>query len=346
VVRNTYINITNVTYVNRDHGFAAMRRDDFANGRRGLVRVDARDMHQARIVDRPDVNRGVFVTRPVGRPVRVAGTDPKLINQRGKMVGMRPGSVAQTPPVRRIEPVRPPKGRETVAPPSNSRFRPGQNGGYERTSPSQQQPNNRSGQPGRVNPAMPVRPQGGPARALPGYNDEQPQQPANNGNRGNQNRNDRGGNNGRGNDRGQQPNQPATVNQPSQQHEPAPVRPVGRPERPVKTPEQNRNDEPNYQQPRQNNRVEQPQRNEQQQQLKRFEQTPPQQQQNERAQPKQAPRPQAPSAARPAPQPRQANPQQNRNEHGNARSDDRGNQKNQKEEKPKEKEKDHGPKGR
>ncbi|MDE3201371.1 MAG: hypothetical protein KGN79_10675 [Acidobacteriota bacterium] len=351
VVRNTYVNITNVTYVNRDRGFAAMRRDDFANGRRGLVRVDARDMHQVRVVDRPDVNRGVFVARPVGRPVRVAGTDPTLINQRGKMVGMRPGRVEQAPPVRRVEPARPPRGREVVPPPSNSRFRPGQNGGYERTNPGAQQQNNR---PDRA----PVRPQGGPAQALPGYNNERPQQPGYNDNRGNDRQNQdrgnqKGNNNNRGNDRGQQPNQPPAASQPGQPEQPrqpAPVRPVGRPERPVEMPGQNRNDAPNYQQPRQNDRNQQdsqppqenrtnqpPQRNEQQQQMRRFEQVPPQQQ-NERVQPRQEPRPQPPSNVyRPEPQRRQDNVQQNRN--------DRGNQTNDKKEEKKPK-KDHGPKGR
>jgi hypothetical protein len=60
-VQNTYINVVNVTnvrYVNQTRGMTAMRRDDFASGRSARnvsVRVDPREMQQARPLSRPDV---------------------------------------------------------------------------------------------------------------------------------------------------------------------------------------------------------------------------------------------------------------------------------------------------
>jgi Family of unknown function (DUF6600) len=168
-VQTTYVNIvnvTNITYVNRDRGIAAMRQDDFANGRGGVVRVDSRQANQIHFVDRPPVNstRGVFVARPVGRPVAVSGTRPMVINQHGQMIGMRPGSVAQQPPLRTFTPVRPPAGRVVAAPPSTSRFKPGQpvTSGNPQFSPNPQ---------GGQNQTMPVRPVGRPVMPLPGHQD-------------------------------------------------------------------------------------------------------------------------------------------------------------------------------
>jgi len=158
-------NVTNITYINRTH-VTAVRRDDFASGRRMrdvAVRVDPREMQQFRPVAQPSVAapQRPIITRPVARvPVRVER--PMLINQRGQEIAAKPRAVPQAPPVRQAPPQRPLPGRTVIAAPAH----PAPNGrGQQNQFPAaqgnqQQRPDNRQNQPSlgvpRANPAGPV----------------------------------------------------------------------------------------------------------------------------------------------------------------------------------------------
>lgn len=331
-VQKTYINITNVTYVNRANGVTAMRPDDFAAGRsarQGAVQVDRRQFDRVQVVDHPaPVTRQSFVTRPVARPVPVATHTPVFINRQGMQISAKPGAAPVAPPqMRNQPPQRQLPGRTVVAPPQNSRF---QNGNPQpRGNPNgngnrQEQPNN--GSPAQNPSQRPVigQPVGRPATPINGRGlvQEQPQQnqpPA--------------------------PNPPAGTN-PQQPHAPD-ARPIGRPAAPINgrglvppqsnqnpaapaqpqpTPQQPRNQPPAQQQPdpQQNHRQEpapaQPDRHEpaapQQAQPPRQMPQPaaPQPQKNQPparqdAAPAQPARPQTPQPNRPADQPRPNQPQ-------------------------------------
>jgi len=126
-VQTTYVNVvnvTNITYINQTHGATAMRQDDFASGRSGrnvAVRVDPREMQQARALQQPDVAAAprAIVSRPVSRPVPVSIQRPVLINQQGKQIAARPGAVPVAPPVRQEPQIRPLPGRTIVAAPAH-----------------------------------------------------------------------------------------------------------------------------------------------------------------------------------------------------------------------------------
>ncbi len=126
-VQNTYVNVvnvTNITYVNQTRGASAMRHDDFAQGRsmrNVAVRVDPREMQQARVLQQPQVappSRAI-VSRPVTRPVPVSVQRPNLINQQGKQIAARPGATPVAPPVRQEPQPRPLPGRTIVAAPAH-----------------------------------------------------------------------------------------------------------------------------------------------------------------------------------------------------------------------------------
>lgn len=168
-VQNTYVNVvnvTNITYVNQTRGATAMRQDDFASGRsvrNVAVRVDPRDMQQARPLARPDVapTPRAIVSRPVTRPVRVSSQRPELINQQGRQITARPGATPIAAPVRPAPPIRQLPGRTIVAAPAHpvqngpggSQFPGAQNGQQLRPgSPSIVYP---GGVP-RANPVAPV----------------------------------------------------------------------------------------------------------------------------------------------------------------------------------------------
>ena len=173
-VQNTYVNVTNVTnvtYINQTH-VTAVRRDDFASGRRVrdvAVRVDPREARQIRPLERPAVappSRPI-ITRPVAHvPAKVER--PMLINQRGQEIAARPGAKPVAAPVRQAPPPRPLPGRTVVAAPThqgpNGRGQQGPNQlptaqGNQNQRPDQRpnQPNQPSGMP-RANPAGPVLP--------------------------------------------------------------------------------------------------------------------------------------------------------------------------------------------
>lgn len=268
-VERTYVNVvnvTNITYINRTH-VTAVRRDDFASGRRVrdvAVRVDPREMQQIRPLERPPVaapSRPI-ITRPVAR-VPVKMQRPMLINQRGQEIAAKPRAVPVAAPVRQAPAPRPLPGRTVIAAPAH----PAPNGrGPQNQFPAaqgnqQQRPDNRQNQPPlgtpRANPAGPV----------PGYQ-RGIDRPGNQPNLNQQNQNER-----------QQPPQPTgrplppnyqqqeNRGNPPQMNQPDHGRPNdqqrGRPD----NPEQNRPNQPvppNYQQPRPNQpvppNVQQPQR--------------------------------------------------------------------------------------
>jgi Family of unknown function (DUF6600) len=118
------VNVTNITYINQAHGGTGMRHDDFASGRSGrnvAVRVDPREMQQARALQQPNVAppTRTVVSRPVARPVPVSIQRPLLINQQGKQITAKPGAVPVAPPVRNEQHVRPLPGRTVVAAPAH-----------------------------------------------------------------------------------------------------------------------------------------------------------------------------------------------------------------------------------
>ena len=159
-VQNTYVNIvnvSNVTYVNQTRGATAMRQEDFASGqsaRSVAVRIDPRDMQQARPLAQPEVapTPRAMLSRPVTRPVPVSIQRPELINQQGRQISAKPGATPVAAPVRAAPPIRPLPGRTIVAapaPPVPNRPVGGQFPGAQ------------SGQPGQPNNGYP----GGPPHA-------------------------------------------------------------------------------------------------------------------------------------------------------------------------------------
>jgi hypothetical protein len=175
-VQRTYVNevnvtnITNVTYINERH-VTAVRRDDFASGRRVrdvAVRVDPRDMQHFRPVAQPQVaapSRPI-ITRPVAHvPVKVQR--PMLINQRGQEIAAKPKAVPVAPPVRQTPQPRPLPGRTVVAAPAhpvqNGRGPQGPNQSPAARGNQDQQRNNQTNQPPLGTPRA------NPAGSVPGY---------------------------------------------------------------------------------------------------------------------------------------------------------------------------------
>jgi hypothetical protein len=132
-VQKTYVNVVNVTnvnnitYVNRTTAVTAMRQQDFAAGRsvsQSAVRVDPREMAQARVLERPQVapTREAVINRPAARPVPVAVQRPTLINARGLAVSAQPRAQASSPPVKTAPAPPALPNRTVVAPPPNVRM--------------------------------------------------------------------------------------------------------------------------------------------------------------------------------------------------------------------------------
>ena len=235
-VQNTYVNvvnqtnITNITYVNQTRGATAMRHDDFAQGRsvrNVAVRVDPREMQQARALPQPQVapTPRAIISRPVTRPVPVSVQRPNLINQQGRQIVAKPGATPVAPPVRQQPQVRPLPGRTVVAAPA----RPIQNGERGNQTPGFQ--GNRDQRPNAPNtpasPNTPVYPGGAP-RANPAAPVQGIQRPIN----------PQSGN--------PQVNQNPPANNTNQQLRPQPVAPGVQPNgRPVPPPNYQQQDRPN-----------------------------------------------------------------------------------------------------
>lgn len=170
-VQNTYVNVvnvTNITYINQTRGASAVRQGDFASGRsvhNVAVRVDPREMQQARALQQPEVVAAprATISRPVARPVPVSIQRPVLINQQGKQIAARPNATPVAAPVRPEPQVKPLPGRTIVAAPAHAV--PNRAGGNQYQTPAaqsnqEQRPNspnltNPGGAP-RANPVGPV----------------------------------------------------------------------------------------------------------------------------------------------------------------------------------------------
>ena len=184
-VERSYVNIVNVTYVNRTY-VTAVRRDDFASGRsvrNVAVRVDPREFEHIRPLDRPDVappSRPI-VTRPIAHPVRVSDQRPVLINQQGRQIAAKPHANPVAPPVRPVTQPRQIPGRTAIAAPTHvtAPGRPGQFPAIQGN--REQQPNQNPSFPDRGVPrANPVHPTEGIQRPLSPQNPQvNPNQPGN-----------------------------------------------------------------------------------------------------------------------------------------------------------------------
>ncbi len=224
-VQNTYVNVvnvTNITYVNQTRGATAMRQDDFASGRsvrNVAVRVDPREMQQARPLARPDVapTPRAIVSRPVTRPVRVSSQRPELINQQGRQITATPGATPVAAPLRPAAPIRQLPGRTIVATPAHP-VQNGPGGGQFPGAQNGQQP--RPGSPSTFYPGG--APRANPVGPVQGIQ-RQPLNPQSN------------------------PNQPANNNNYQRQQGQPPVQPTGQPAAPPNYRQQDRpNQAPNY----------------------------------------------------------------------------------------------------
>ncbi len=127
-VQTTYVNIvnvTNVTYVNQQRGYTAMRQDDFAAGRPARnvsVKVDASEMVRVQPLARPEPvpTQLSVISRPVAHPVRVTTQRPTLVNQKGQLFVAKPGAAPVQAPVRPAPPIRTMPGRTIVAAPAHA----------------------------------------------------------------------------------------------------------------------------------------------------------------------------------------------------------------------------------
>jgi hypothetical protein len=181
-VQTTYVNIvnvTNVTYVNQQRGYTAMRQDDFAAGRPArnvAVRVDVSAMARVQPLARPEPvpTQMSVISRPVAHPVRVTTQRPTLINQKGLQFVAKPGAAPVQAPVRPAPPVRPVLGRTIVAAPAHGV--PGRPAGQP-AAPNYQQP--RGNEPLPQNTAPVNRQDFGPV-AQPKRNEQQVAPPVNN----------------------------------------------------------------------------------------------------------------------------------------------------------------------
>jgi len=125
-VQTTYVNVNvvNITYVNRTT-VTAMRQEDFASGRpahQSNVVVDVRQMDRVQPLAAPEPKPTAqsFVGHAPARAVKVSVARPVLINDKGKAVSTKPGSVAVEPPVKPAPPVRVVPGHTAVAPPAGA----------------------------------------------------------------------------------------------------------------------------------------------------------------------------------------------------------------------------------
>ena len=172
-VQKTYVNVVNVTnvnnitYVNRSVGAGAMRHQDFAAGRsvgQASVRVDPRQMAEARVLDKPQAapTHETVNNRPPPKPVPVAVARPVFINAKGLAVAAQPKARALPPPVRTAPPPPANSHRVVVAPPQNVKMTPTAREALQNASrPVQQQ--GRPGQPTAQSPT-PGRPVAPPAQ--------------------------------------------------------------------------------------------------------------------------------------------------------------------------------------
>lgn len=125
-VERSYVNLVNVTYINRTIGFSAMRHEDFAAGRpahRLAVSIDIHNLDRPHVLDRPEPRPGPrpFGWAPPVHPVHVRSERPVVINPHGKLIAVQPGARPVEPPVRTPPPFHNMPGRAVIAPPPRAR---------------------------------------------------------------------------------------------------------------------------------------------------------------------------------------------------------------------------------
>jgi hypothetical protein len=108
-VQTTYVNITNVTYVNRTVGVTAVSQADFASGkptRNAIVKVDTAQLQHVQPMAKPPVAAPAHppIEHPIAKPANVPAARPVLINSKGQMAAAAPGAKPVPPPVKPLPP--------------------------------------------------------------------------------------------------------------------------------------------------------------------------------------------------------------------------------------------------
>jgi hypothetical protein len=125
-VQTTYVNITNVTYVNRTVGVTAVSQADFAAGkptRNAIVKIDTAQLQHIQPMAKPPVAAPAHpaIEHPITKPANVPAARPVLINSKGQMAAATPGAKPVPPPVKPLPPApkaipgHAPAGKPTVA---------------------------------------------------------------------------------------------------------------------------------------------------------------------------------------------------------------------------------------
>lgn len=125
-VQTTYMNITNVTYVNRTVGVTAVKQEDFAAGRptrNAIVKVDTAQLQHVQPMAKPPVAAPAHppIEHPIAKPANVQAARPVLINNKGQQAAATPGAKPVPPPVKPLPPApkaipgHAPVGKPTVA---------------------------------------------------------------------------------------------------------------------------------------------------------------------------------------------------------------------------------------
>jgi hypothetical protein len=106
-VQTTYVNVTNVTYVNRTVGVTAVRQEDFASGkstRTAFVTVDPKQMEHVQPMAKAPVMAPAHpvIEHPIAKPANVPAARPTLINSKGQMAVAAPNAKPVPPPVKPV----------------------------------------------------------------------------------------------------------------------------------------------------------------------------------------------------------------------------------------------------
>jgi hypothetical protein len=106
-VQTTYVNVTNVTYVNRTVGVTAVSQADFASGkstRGAIVKVDPKQLEHVQALTKAPVAAPAHpvILHPAPKPANVQAARPVLINSHGQMAAATPGARPVPPPVKPV----------------------------------------------------------------------------------------------------------------------------------------------------------------------------------------------------------------------------------------------------
>jgi hypothetical protein len=170
-VQTTYVNITNVTYVNRVVGVTAVKQEDFASGkstRNAIVKIDPAQLQHVQPMARVPVAAPAHpvIEHPIAKPANVAAARPVLINSKGQMASATPGAKPVPPPVKPLPPA--PKAIPGHAPAG----KPMVAGKPVETAPAKTEPA-KPGVPAAKSPVAPeAKPTAKPADAKPAAKDD------------------------------------------------------------------------------------------------------------------------------------------------------------------------------